>query len=396
MTIAPNDFTHLHVHSEFSLLDGLGRITDIVEAAAQQGMDSLALTDHGALYGAVAFYQAAKDQGHQADHRHRDVRRPPVDDRQGGQGRQPALPPDPPGPGLAGLPEPLPPRDRRPPRRLLLQAAHRPRPPREAQRRAHRAVGVPQRRGRQGARGGRLGARPDRRGPVRRHLRQGPLLPRAPGPRPARAAAAQRAAHPARPGGRAAAGRHQRPPLRPPGPVRGARRPALRGHRQQPRHAQPHEVRQRRVLREVGGPDGRALPGPPRRDPEQPAHRRDDRHRAAARAAPHPALPGARRPHRRELAAGRVPARPRAPLRDRDPRPAGAPRLRARRDPHDGLRRLLPDRGGLHPVRARAGDPDHLPGQRPGQHRDLHARHHAGGPDPLPAARSSGSSTRTA
>ena len=62
-TIAPNDFTHLHVHSEFSLLDGLGRITELVDAAAQHGMDSLALTDHGALYGAVAFYQAAKSKG---------------------------------------------------------------------------------------------------------------------------------------------------------------------------------------------------------------------------------------------------------------------------------------------------------------------------------------------
>jgi len=49
VTIAPNDFTHLHVHSEFSLLDGLGRITELVDAAAQQGMDSLAITDHGAL-----------------------------------------------------------------------------------------------------------------------------------------------------------------------------------------------------------------------------------------------------------------------------------------------------------------------------------------------------------
>ena len=63
MTIAPNDFTHLHVHSEFSLLDGLGRITELVDAAAQAGMDSMAITDHGALYGAVAFYQAAKNQG---------------------------------------------------------------------------------------------------------------------------------------------------------------------------------------------------------------------------------------------------------------------------------------------------------------------------------------------
>ncbi len=58
--IAPNDFTHLHVHSEFSLLDGLGRIKDMVGQAKTLGFDSLAVTDHGALYGAVAFYQACK------------------------------------------------------------------------------------------------------------------------------------------------------------------------------------------------------------------------------------------------------------------------------------------------------------------------------------------------
>jgi DNA polymerase III subunit alpha len=53
-TIAPNDFTHLHVHSEFSLLDGLARISDLVGEASAPGFDSLALTDHGALYGSVA------------------------------------------------------------------------------------------------------------------------------------------------------------------------------------------------------------------------------------------------------------------------------------------------------------------------------------------------------
>ena len=63
MTLAPNDFTHLHVHSEFSLLDGLGRIGDLVDEAERLGFDSLALTDHGALYGAVAFYQAARAKG---------------------------------------------------------------------------------------------------------------------------------------------------------------------------------------------------------------------------------------------------------------------------------------------------------------------------------------------
>src|SRR5918999_48427 len=63
LTVAANDFTHLHVHSEFSLLDGLGRITELVEDAQRHGFDSLAVTDHGALYGAVAFYQAARSAG---------------------------------------------------------------------------------------------------------------------------------------------------------------------------------------------------------------------------------------------------------------------------------------------------------------------------------------------
>ena len=63
MTVAPNDFTHLHVHSEFSLLDGLGRIGELVDEAKRHGFDSLAITDHGALYGAVAFYQAARNAG---------------------------------------------------------------------------------------------------------------------------------------------------------------------------------------------------------------------------------------------------------------------------------------------------------------------------------------------
>jgi DNA polymerase-3 subunit alpha len=56
--IAPNDFVHLHVHSEFSLLDGLGRVNDLVSEASAHGFDALAVTDHGSLYGAMAFYQA--------------------------------------------------------------------------------------------------------------------------------------------------------------------------------------------------------------------------------------------------------------------------------------------------------------------------------------------------
>ena len=56
-------FTHLHVHTEFSLLDGLSRIDPLVRRAQELGMGSLALTDHGGMYGAVDFYKAAKSAG---------------------------------------------------------------------------------------------------------------------------------------------------------------------------------------------------------------------------------------------------------------------------------------------------------------------------------------------
>ncbi len=65
--------------------------------------------------------------------------------------------------------------------------------------------------------------------------------------------------------------------------------------------------------------------------------------------------------HRRELAAGRVPGRPGAALRDGHAPAPGSPRLRGRRHHPDGLRRLLPDRRRLHPVRAGPGHRDHVP-----------------------------------
>ncbi|MBZ9569484.1 DNA polymerase III subunit alpha [Patescibacteria group bacterium] len=52
-------FTHLHVHSHYSLLDGLPKIDELLDYAKELGMDSLALTDHGVLYGAVEFYKKA-------------------------------------------------------------------------------------------------------------------------------------------------------------------------------------------------------------------------------------------------------------------------------------------------------------------------------------------------
>ena len=57
------DFVHLHVHSEFSLLDGLSRIPEMTRRVADQGMQALAITDHGSMYGVIPFYAAAKQAG---------------------------------------------------------------------------------------------------------------------------------------------------------------------------------------------------------------------------------------------------------------------------------------------------------------------------------------------
>ena len=56
-------FTHLHVHTEYSLLDGSAKIGELVERVKELGMDSIAITDHGAMYGAIDFYKKAKSCG---------------------------------------------------------------------------------------------------------------------------------------------------------------------------------------------------------------------------------------------------------------------------------------------------------------------------------------------
>ena len=58
-----SDFVHLHVHSEYSLLDGACRIPALVSRAAELGQKAIAITDHGVMYGVVDFYRAAKAQG---------------------------------------------------------------------------------------------------------------------------------------------------------------------------------------------------------------------------------------------------------------------------------------------------------------------------------------------
>ena len=58
-----SDFVHLHIHSEFSLLDGANRIKDLPVRAKELGMKAMAITDHGVMYGAIDFYKACKKEG---------------------------------------------------------------------------------------------------------------------------------------------------------------------------------------------------------------------------------------------------------------------------------------------------------------------------------------------
>ena len=57
------DFVHLHVHSEFSLLDGANRIKDLPVRAKELGMKAMAITDHGVMFGAIDFYKACLANG---------------------------------------------------------------------------------------------------------------------------------------------------------------------------------------------------------------------------------------------------------------------------------------------------------------------------------------------
>lgn len=56
-------FVHLHVHTEYSLLDGSNKIKEYVSRVKELGMNSAAITDHGVMYGVIDFYREAKKQG---------------------------------------------------------------------------------------------------------------------------------------------------------------------------------------------------------------------------------------------------------------------------------------------------------------------------------------------
>ena len=56
-------FTHLHTHTEFSLLDGMTKMAPLMDRVKALGMESVAMTDHGAMYGTIDFYREARERG---------------------------------------------------------------------------------------------------------------------------------------------------------------------------------------------------------------------------------------------------------------------------------------------------------------------------------------------
>ena len=60
---AMTDFVHLHVHTEYSLLDGACKLNELAARAKELGQEAVAITDHGVMYGAIDFYNAAQKAG---------------------------------------------------------------------------------------------------------------------------------------------------------------------------------------------------------------------------------------------------------------------------------------------------------------------------------------------
>ena len=242
--MSERSFTHLHTHTEFSMLDGAARVGDLVAAAVADGQPALGITDHGNMYGVLDFYKACRDQGvvpiigtesYMAGESRleRPVRRGRVDDTggdvDGGQKLYYHLT------LLAETVEGY---------RNLMQLSsaaylegyyYKPRVDWELLERHHagpdRHHGVPGRRGAPGAAGGRRRGGREEGGPAAGHLRPGQPLRRAAGPRDRRPAPDESAADRDRPPHRRAAPRHQRQPLHPPRGRGRPRRPPVRADR---------------------------------------------------------------------------------------------------------------------------------------------------------------------
>ena len=128
-----DSFVHLHLHTEFSMLDGAARVAEVIDAAVADGQPAVGITDHGNMYGVLDFYKACRDAGVKPvigmeaymageSRFERPTRRGRVDDS-GGEtegGQEALLPPDPARREPGRIPQPHQAREPGLPRGLLL------------------------------------------------------------------------------------------------------------------------------------------------------------------------------------------------------------------------------------------------------------------------------------
>ena len=384
------DFVHLHVHTQYSLLDGAIRIDDLVRRTAEYGMSAVATTDHGTLFGAVEFYEKAVKAGikpiigcemYLAPRSRFD--RNPADNRELSHLILLAETQE----GYRNL------------CRLATAAQlegfyYRPRIDREIL--AANAAGlialsaclhgeIPRR-----ITAGRMDLADQAARDLPGDLRRGPVLPRDPEQRGGRAGAGERGADRDGPASVHPGRGEQRLPL-PLGRGRSRpRRPALHPDRENGARLRADEIPHRPALLQAARRDGGVLQGRARgriphrgdRRPLQPRVRFQDLSLPALRHARVPlgrrALRGEGAPGVRKRAGARAGAHPGSRRRGL----SLAAGLRDRGHPGDGLPELLPDRLGLHPPRQGKGHPG---GARPRigrrQPRRLQPGDHGPGPD---------------
>ncbi len=268
-----DSFTHLHVHTEFSMLDGAARLDDLVAKAVADGQPALGITDHGNMYGVLEFFKECRAQGVKPvigteaymAYETRSERPAAAGTcrrfRRRHRGRQEALlPPHPAGRERPGIPQPDPAGQPGVHGGLLLQAADGLGAARALPRRADRHHWLPRR-----ARVAVVAAR-RREGRTRQgratagDLRQGQSVRRVAGPRLAGTARHQPEAHRDRPQDRRAADRHQRLALRAPRGSRGARRVVVRADRRNAQRSEALQVRGPGALPEDRGRDAVSVP----------------------------------------------------------------------------------------------------------------------------------------
>ena len=363
------DFVHLHLHTEFSLLDGACRIDELLDEAQRLKMPAMAVTEHGNMFSSVVFHDAARKRGinpilgcevYVAPGDRRDKSGTPgetanhlvllAENEKGfknliklvssgyteGFYYKPRIDKDllaQHAEGLIGLSSCL---------------------------KGEVATGIRSEQSAQGPRGRRA---------VPRHSRQGQLLPRNAVPGHRGTAHRQQRPSPHRPRPGDAVGGHQRRALPASRRSQAPRHPAVHRHRQVGERREPPEVSRRPVFPEDRGADGRSVRRLSRGDAEHAADRRALQRHDSVGPEPPAEVRRARGVHARRVLracdARRLQAAARAPAPDRREGRASshagrvrrAPRLRDRHDQEDGVPRVLHDRVGFHPLRARARHP---------------------------------------